>query len=419
MLADATPTPDVLAVLQRIREAGPTTRADLGLDLGLRRGVVTQRVGVLLERGLVDEAVIRPSSGGRAPRELAFRRDAGYVLVAELGATTLATGIADLSGALIITDEVQADVAQGPTPVLDQLEATWSRLLHESGIKREQLWGAGLGVPGPVEFATGRPISPPIMPGWDDFPLRERLAAAFDVPVWIDNEVNLEALGESRIGIGRNVDEMIFVKMSVGIGSGVISRSVLHRGANGAAGDIGHIAVAQDDDATCRCGNTGCLEAVVGGDALVRLARERATVENSTILGRLMADGVSISVDDLSTAAQGGDAVAVDLLMQCGRLVGETLATLVNFYNPGLLVLGGRLAQGNDVVLSAVRETVYGRSLPLATRNLVIARRELGSAGGLVGAAVMVVDELFSRTRFALWFPRSSPHGHSEIASPV
>ncbi len=419
MSADQTPLGDALAVLHRIREAGSTTRADLGRDLGLRRGVVTQRVGTLLDLGLVDEAVMRPSSGGRAPRELAFRRDAGYVLVADLGATTLAAGIADLSGALVATEEGGADITEGPERVLTQLEETWSRLIVECGIERDRLWGAGIGLPGPVEFATGRPISPPIMPGWDAYPVRERLAAAFDVPVWVDNEVNLEALGESRIGLGRGADEMNFVKISVGIGAGVISGSVLHRGANGAAGDIGHIAVVQDAAATCRCGNSGCLEAVAGGDALVRAAMERAAVENSTVLGRLVDDEVPIMVDDITSAAQSGDAVAVDLLMRCGRMVGDTLSTLVNFYNPSLLVIGGRLVQGNDVVLSTVRETVYGRSLPLATRSLVIARSELGPVGGLVGAAVMVVDELFSRTRFPLWSPQRSPHGYPEIVSPA
>ena len=419
MLANPTPLGDALAVLHRIRDAGTTTRADLGRDLGLRRGVVTQRVGTLLDLGLVDEAAMRPSSSGRSPRELAFRPDIGYVLVANLGATTLAAGVADLSGALVVTHESSANISDGPERVLDQLEATWSHLIGECGIERDRLWGAGIGLPGPVEFATGRPISPPIMPAWDAYPVRNRLAAAFYVPVWVDNEVNLEALGESRIGLGRGVDEMIFVKLSVGIGSGVISRSVLHRGANGAAGDIGHIAVVQDAAATCRCGNSGCLEAVVGGDALVSSARERAHVENSTVLGHLVADDGSMTVDDITSAADRGDAVAVDLLMKCGRMVGDTLSTLVNFYNPGLLVLGGRLIQGNDVVLSTVRETVYGRSLPLAIRGLTIARSELGPAGGLVGAAIMVVDELFSRKRFALWSPQRSPHGYPEIVSPA
>ncbi|MFC6237303.1 ROK family transcriptional regulator [Longivirga aurantiaca] len=418
MPADLSPSGDLIAVLRRVREAGHTTRADLGRDLGLRRGVVTQRVSALLDLGLVDEAVTRRSSGGRAPRELAFRRDAGFVLVADLGATTLVAGVADLSGALVATRESPADVTDGPERVLEQLESTWVDLVQESGVGRERIWGAGIGVPGPVEFATGRPISPPIMPGWDSYPVRERLATAFDVPVWVDNEVNLEALGESRIGLGRGVAEMIFVKMSVGIGSGVISRSVLHRGANGAAGDIGHIAVVQDETATCRCGNTGCLEAVAGGLSLVRTATERAALERSSVLGRMVDEGQSLAVDDITSAAGSGDAVAVDLLTHSGRLVGDTLSTLVNFYNPGLLVLGGRLVQGNDVVLSTVRETVYGRSLPLATRNLVIARSELGPLGGLVGAAVMVVDELFSRTRFPLWSPQKSPHGHPEIANP-
>jgi len=417
VLADTVPLGDALAVLERIRAAGPTSRADLGRDLGLRRGVVTQRVAALVDLGLVREDVTGTSSGGRAPRELTFRRDAGHVLVAALGSTTLVTGIADLSGALVATHEAPADAGEGPESVLGQLEATWNRLITESGVERDRLWGAGVGLPGPVEFSTGRPISPPIMPGWDGYPVRERLSAAFDVPVWVDNEVNLEAFGESRIGLGRDVSEMIFVKMSIGIGAGVISRSALHRGARGAAGDIGHIEVVQDGAAVCRCGNTGCLEAVAGGGALVRLAQEQASLENSSVLGHLVAEGRAIDVDAIIAAAHSGDPLALSLLVRCGRIVGETLSTLVNFYNPGLLVLGGRLVQGNDAVLSTIRETVYGRSLPLATRNLGIARSELGTVGGLVGAALTVVDELFSRTRFPLWSSLRSPHGHPEIAS--
>ncbi len=128
----------------------------------------------------------------------------------------------------------------------------------------------GAGLPGPVEFAEGRPVVPPIMPGWDGYPVRERLSARYQVPAWVDNDVNVMALGELRAGIGRGEQELLYIKVGTGIGAGVVSRGRLHRGAQGAAGDIGHVSVLDDDSVLCRCGNTGCLEALVGGYALAR-----------------------------------------------------------------------------------------------------------------------------------------------------
>jgi predicted NBD/HSP70 family sugar kinase len=258
------------------------------------------------------------------------------------------------------------------------------------------------------------------MPGWDAYDVRGHLGARFSVPVWVDNEVNLEALGEARAGSGAGVTDLVFVKLGLGIGAGVISGARLHRGAQGAAGDIGHVAVVDDEGELCPCGNTGCLEVVAGGAALIRRVHERAagpTGEAGPRLGSLVAGGGPVSVADLTSAGAQGDPLALDLLTQSARLVGGTLATLVNFFNPSRLVVGGGLVQGSDLVLSTIREVVYGRSLPLATRNLVIGRSTLGPTAGLVGAAAMAVDELLADRRFHAWAPHRSPHGRPEIAS--
>ena len=408
---------DVLSVLHHARSSGGTTRADLGRSLDLGRSAVTQRVGTLVDLGLLEEGESSTHAVGRRPRELRFRGEAGLVLVGNLGAKTFAAGIADLSGILLAEEFEGPDVAAGPETVLAALQQVWTAQLDKVGAARERLWGAGLGLPGPVEFATGRPIAPPIMPGWDAYPVREQLADAFGVPVWVDNEVNLETLGEATAGLGRAVDDMLFVKMSIGIGSGILSRGRLHRGAQGAAGDIGHIAVVDDATMICGCGNTGCLEAVAGGDALVRSAKARVGLEHSTVLKSLVEAGEEITVSILHEANNKGDPLAMDVLVRAGRLVGETLSMLVNFYNPALLVIGGRLVHDSDLVLSTVRETIYGRSLPLATRDLVIGRSELSLVGGLVGAVTMVVDELLRPARFEVWSHFGTPHGHPELAS--
>jgi len=281
------------------------------------------------------------------------------------------------------------------------------------------IWGIAIGVPGPVEFATGRPSAPPIMPGWDGYPVRDRLAARYDVPVWVDNEVNLMALGELRSGLAHGERDLVYVKIGTGIGAGLVSGGRLHRGAQGCAGDIGHVAVVDDPTIICRCGNVGCLEAVAGGAALARAGHAAATSGRSPYLAELLTAARPIEARDIAVAADHGDPFSVDLLTRSGQLVGRTLATLVNFYNPSLVVIGGGVSQAGDGLLAAIRQAVYRRSLPLATRDLRIVRSSSYDRVGLVGAAAVVVDELFSRDLLGRWIDQASPAGHPELACPT
>lgn len=281
---------------------------------------------------------------------------------------------------------------------------------------RAPVYGIGVGVPGPVEFATGTPVNPPIMPGWNGYQVRSRLAKRFAVPVWVDNDVNLNALGELRTGEAQDHQVVIYVKIGTGIGAGLISDGRLHRGASGAAGDIGHVTVDAASGILCRCGNIGCLEALAGGAALSRDGSRAAEEGRSRYLQDARESGRTIDAAEVALAAQHGDSVAVELLNRSGRLVGETLAALVNFFNPSLILLGGGVAASGDLLLASVRETVYRRSLPLATRDLRILRSTLVPDSALPGAAHMVLDELFSRQRLGRWLPAGSPAGRPEIA---
>ena len=413
----------LVAVLDLVRFGQACTRPEVARRSGLGRTVVTQRLTQLINAGLVEEGRLAASTGGRAPRELRFRADAAAVLVAELGATGLSAGLTDLSGRLIGQREEPWDIAAGPEPTLTRVEELFDELLE-----REQpaaVWGVGIGVPGPVEFASGRPVAPPIMPGWDGYPVRDRLAERYDVPVWVDNEVNTMALGEYRAGLGQGAEQLILVKIGTGIGAGLISGGRLHRGAQGCAGDIGHVALVSDLGATvpgadkqvCRCGNVGCLEALAGGAALARDATAAARDGSSEMLAARLADAGSLDAADVVRAAGFGDAVAVELLQRAGRLVGETLAALVNFFNPSMVLLGGGVGASGDLLLAAIRQAVYRRSLPLATRDLRIARSQLGDRAGLMGAGFMVVDELFSRERLGRWILGGTPAGRPALAA--
>ncbi|MDL5156350.1 ROK family protein [Actinomycetospora termitidis] len=383
---------DLVDVLHAVRTRTDVSQPELVRLCGSSRSIVAARVAELRELGLLGEAGLGPSTGGRAPRRLRLRAEAGVVVGVDAGASGMRLAVADLAGRVLERSEVDIDVADGPELVLGRVEAGVEELLTG---RDTPVWGLGIGLPGPVDVAAGLPVAPPIMPGWDRYPVRARLAERFGVPVWVDNDVNLLALGELRADPTAAGQDLICVKVGTGIGAGLVSNGRVHRGANGGAGDIGHIAVT-DTHVVCRCGNVGCLEAVAGGAALARDAREIARSGRSEVLAaRLDAHG-SLSHADVTVAAEHGDPAARALLAEAGRVIGATLATLVSFYNPARVVLSGGVVAAGDHVLAAVREAVYRRSLPLATRTLRIEPSALGATGGTVGAVHLALDGVFS-----------------------
>jgi glucokinase-like ROK family protein len=405
----------LIAVLDEVRLGHSQSRSDLVVRTGLSRSVVAQRVAELLERGLVVEGDPGPSTGGRPPRQLTFRADAGHVLVADLGATSIDVAVTTLDGRILGHHDEPASIADGPDVALARVEELFGQLLATTRGLPGRIWGIGIGVPGPVEYQTGRPISPPIMPGWDGYPVRERLASRYDAPVWVDNDVNVLALGEWRSGIAAGSDNVVVVKVGTGIGAGIIADGRLHRGAQGSAGDVGHIQVSEDRDVVCRCGNIGCLEALAGGAAIARDGEAAAREGRSLRLREALDRRGTVTAEDVARAASFGDPVAVELLQAAGRRIGAMLAGVVNFFNPSLVVIGGGVAQSGDVLLAAIREAVYARSLPLATRDLLIRRSSLGGLAGVIGASSMVVDQLFARESLARWAGAGEPSGMPEV----
>ena len=409
-------TQSLSAVLGAIRRYAGVTQTMLISDVGLGRSVVTARLGELQSLGLVVEDGLAPSTGGRAPRQLRLRAEAGVVGGIAIGALGMEVGVSDLYGRTISRIDDPISVADGPDVVLARAEEMLDQQLASYADDRP-VWGVGVGVPGPVDFARGVPVAPPIMPGWDAYPVRDRIARRYDAPVWVDNDVNLLALGELRTSHGaRGVQDMIYVKIGTGIGAGLVSRGRIHRGANGSAGDIGHVAVTGAENVVCRCGNLGCLEAVAGGAALVRDGRQLAETGGSTLLADTLSRTGTLVAADVVAAAERGDPAARALLATAGQLVGTTLASLVSFYNPALVVLGGGVVRSGDLVLAAIREGVYRRSLPLATRTLRIEPTALRDGGGMTGAVHLALDQLFAHDCLAEWIQHGSPAGRPELA---
>jgi predicted NBD/HSP70 family sugar kinase len=363
-------------VLGLIREAGTITRGDLIVRSGLGRSTVAQRVDALLAGNLVRE-VGGPSTGGRPASSLVFNPDAGVVLAADLGVTHSRVALTDLDGEVLAELRADVAIADGPERVLSWVEDRLQDLLAQTGRPAGALRGIGMGVPGPVEFATGRPVSPPIMPGWDAFPIPERLQQRHPVPVLVDNDVNIMALGEFERTWPEH-DHLFYVKVGTGIGCGIVTTRRIYRGAQGAAGDIGHVRLAGHDDVVCECGNVGCLEAVAGGRALARsLTGAGVPAANSR---------------DVVEAVRAHNREAVHLVRQAGRDLGEVLASLVNALNPEIIVIGGDVADAHEQLFAGIREVVYQRSTPLATRHLQLVRSSLGDRAGIAGAAVMAIE---------------------------
>ena len=369
------------ALLRLIRDGEAMTRAELARRTGLARSTLAQRVDALLAHRLLQETNGSASTGGRPPGMLTFNRDAGIVLVADLGATHSRLAACDLSGSALAEVALDQDIAAGPEAVLSWVDDRFGELLAEAGRSRGHVWGIGLGVPGPVAFSTGQPVNPPIMPGWGGFSIPSWFAGRYEAPVLVDNDVNIMALGE-RFTHWREAEHLLCVKVGTGIGCGIVAGRQIHRGAQGAAGDIGHVRIGGHDDLHCRCGNTGCLEAVAGGRALAqRLARAGLDASHSRDVVRLV---------------RAGEPEAIRIVREAGRSLGEVLAAAVNFFNPAAIVIGGDIAETDEQLLAGVREAIFQRSLPLATRDLRIVRSRLGDRAGITGAALLAIEHVLA-----------------------
>jgi predicted NBD/HSP70 family sugar kinase len=341
------------------------------------------RVDSLAGAGLVIEDGSAESTGGRRATYLRFAQDSGVVLVADLGTTIARLAVTDLAGAPVAASVAGQSMSVGPTKYLGWMADNLEDLLGKAGRHLGDIRGVGIGLPGPVEHATGRVIVPPSMPGWDGFPVAETLVDRFGVDVVIDNDVNIMAWGEYTTQWRHEVANILFVKVAeAGIGCGIVTSGRIHYGAQGSAGAIGHIRVPGYEDTICRCGNTGCLGTAVGGEALA--ARMRG-------LGHDVADGKGVA--ELALA---GDLDAVQEIRACGRALGEVLAGIVNFFNPDVIVVGGVVVRAHEQLLAGLREIVYQRCLPLATRALRLVPSGLGDDAGVLGAAAMTIDRVMS-----------------------
>ena len=362
-------------ILHLIGSGRATSRAALVQVAGLSRATVTERLTSLFAVDLVREAEETIPSGGRPTRSLRLNGGAGLVLAAEIGESHTRVALTDLQPRIIAERVGKVDVACGPIPIATWISEQLQELLREAGHARPVL-GLGLSLPAPVDFVAGRVVGPSIMTGWDDFDVVGWFGRRFGVPVIADNDVNILTLAECRHDPA-GADQLLFIKAGSGIGSGIVIDGKLHRGAQGAAGDIGHIQLGAEPYPLCRCGKLGCVEARAAGWALARELRA---------LGFEATDA-----RDVLALVRRNQPEAVRLLRDAGRVLGEVAADCVAILNPRRIILGGTLAQAGEHLLAGMLELVYQRSLPLATRELQIQTSRLGERAGIIGIAWLVI----------------------------
>ena len=363
------------------------TRADLVRVTGLARSTVTIGLDMLEHAGLIGNFGVQATTGrGRPAEKLGLSPSFGLILVADLGARFARFSVHDLGQQMLAHTDAWLDIADGPESVLAVVVEALETLISQVDHRRPVPLVVVIGLPGPVDVESGTAVKPPLMPGWDGYPVADTLGAELGCPVLCDNDVNLRALGEAR-AIAADQSPLLYVKVSTGIGGGlVIATGELYRGADGSAGDIGHVRVHGADDILCACGNYGCIEALASAPAILRQLRQLGSIDIALPSTR----------DELTAALKANEKVTVGTVREAASRIGEVVADLVHFCNPARIVVGGGLTVPSDDILAGIRAVVYQRALPLAARNLVICHPALGEWSGTAGGLVLGIEHVLT-----------------------
>jgi glucokinase-like ROK family protein len=377
-------------ILDMIRfTPGGISRAELARQMLLTRSAISTIIDDLENIRLVDETETGPTTGGRRPILLAINPQYGHVVGIDMGATHVGIVVTDFSAHVLEEIEYPFSVANGPQMCLTEIGGYINELLSKLQLNINKISAVGIGVPGPIVTESGEVSSPPIMPGWDEYPIRAHLEQLWKVPVSIGNDAELGALGEWAYGAGRGESNLAYIKVGTGVGAGLLLDGHIYRGTTGCAGEIGHITI-QENGPLCTCGNHGCLEAMAGGHAIARKAREAIETGKRTQMSAVEPE--KILAVNVAAAAQRGDLVAQQIITEAGAHLGIAIASLVNLINPGMVVIGGGVSQLGDLLLDPIRKTVMERSLNSAAKVVRITSAVLGRRASSMGAVVQAIN---------------------------
>ena len=369
---------------------GGISRSELARQLGLTRAAVTTIIGDMIDSGLVYETDDGPATGGRRPIMLELDPRRGYLMGVDLGASHYSLVVTDFAGRVLNEAEARLDIRMDPVAYLSNIDEAARRMLGDVQLRIDEVLAIGMGVPGPISSAAGTVVAPPIMPGWDKYPIRLNAQELWGRPVSLNNDAELGALGEWAHGAGRGERHLAYIKVGTGVGAGLLLDGKIFQGATGCAGEIGHVTV-RDNGPLCTCGNYGCLESVAGGGAIAKKAREAVLAGKRTQLANIHpAD--AITARDVAHAARLGDLVAQQIIAEAGGYLGIGIASLVNMFNPSMIVIGGGVAQVGDLLLDPIRQVVRDRSLRSAAQAVRITAAVLGRRSSSMGAVVQALN---------------------------
>ena len=380
-----------IMVLEAVFWSPGLSRTELAQQTGFSRSKANTLVAALIERGLLDETGSQPSSGGRRPEMLLLSKSMGVLAAIDMGASSVDVALVAPDMTILAHHAEPIEIASGPGVVLSRVKDILRNLCQRCGVSNDQVIGLGLGVPGPVEFDSGLLVAPPIMPGWEGFSTRDYWRDEYPAPVFVDNDVNVMAMGELW-RLKRQLPNFVVIKVGTGIGCGIVCNGMIYRGFNGSAGDVGHICVDPEGE-RCHCGNRGCVEIMAAGPAIARQGTEAARAGTSAQLAQMLAANGVLTPEDVGMASRGGDVAANAIIKRSGLLIGQMLASVVNFFNPSHIFLTGRVSHIGPMFLASIRQSIYQRSLPLSTRHLEILYAPLGSRAGVSGCAAMALRD--------------------------
>lgn len=378
------------AALDLIRFSGTgLSRTDLADRMGLTRAAVSLIVESLLESKVVLEAESRSAPSGRPPIVLEINPERGLVGAIDMGATHMSIALADFAGRIHLESEFQSDIKDGPEACLARANSSLRHLLDAQGLATSDLSAIGMGVPGPVITEAGMVVAPPIMPGWDRYPIRTSMEKLWNRPVTLNNDAELGALGEWAYGAGRGERNIAYIKVGSGVGAGLMLNQQIYGGTMGAAGEIGHLTI-DPNGPLCNCGNHGCLEAFAGGHAIAKQGQQLARSGKRTLLADLPVE--KITALEVSEAARRGDIHAQAILTRAGTYIGIAIAGLINLFNPSVVIIGGGVSQVGDILTAPIRQAVRERAIRASEQSVRITTGMLGRRSVLIGATVQAVN---------------------------
>ncbi|MEV5676169.1 ROK family transcriptional regulator [Streptomyces sp. NPDC052164] len=379
-------------VVRAVRMAGSLTQAEIARSTGLSAATVSNIVRELKDGGTVE--VTPTSAGGRRARSVSLSGDAGIVVGVDFGHTHLRVAVGNLAHQVLAEESEPLDVDASSAQGFGRAEVLVRRLIETTGVSTEKVIGVGLGVPGPIDVESGTLGSTSILPGWTGINPSDELAGRLGVPVYVDNDANLGALGELVWGSGRGVRDLAYIKVASGVGAGLVIDGTIYRGPGGTAGEIGHITL-DESGPVCRCGNRGCLETFTAARYVLPLLQP--------------SHGPDLTMERVVQLAREGDPGCRRVIGDVGRHIGSGVANLCNLLNPSRVVLGGSLAEAGELVLGPIRDSVSRYAIPSAARQLSVLPGALGGRAEVLGALALVLSEMGDSTLLESTLPAVTP----------